>query len=166
MILHVFFLFLGNVTFVAKKKRNPWYVGGLHFGCQGCGGCCSGPGEGYIWVTRPEIELIAEFLEMSAGELRCDYIKRVGLRTTIIEHGLTKDCIFLREIEGDKKCVIYTVRPSQCRNWPFWPANLASAKAWNQATGKCPGVNRGKFHNSREIEIIKKNRKWWNEDKS
>jgi Fe-S-cluster containining protein len=167
----VFFLLLGDVISVAKKKKDSWYIAGLHFECQGCGGCCSGPGEGYIWVARREIELIAEFLEMSAAELRRGYLKRVGLRTTIIEHDQTRDCIFLREahgpigIEGAKKCVIYPVRPSQCRNWPFWPGNLASAKAWNQATRKCLGVNRGKFHNYREIERIKKNRKWWSEEK-
>jgi len=148
-----------------NRNRRPWYSTGLHFECQGCGGCCSGPGEGYIWVTRPEIKLIAEFLEVSVGELRRDYLKRVGLRTSIIEHDLTRDCIFLREIDGSKKCMIYAVRPSQCRNWPFWPSNLASGKAWNRATRKCPGVNRGKFYNCREIERIKKNKKWWNDAK-
>ena len=150
---------------MSKKKRTSWYVGGLHFECQGCGGCCSGPGEGYIWVTRPEIKLIADFLEVSVGELRHDYLKRVGLRTSIIEDDLTRDCIFLREIEGSKKCVIYSVRPSQCRNWPFWPSNLASGKAWNEATRRCPGVNRGRFYNSREIDRIKKRKKWWNDAK-
>ncbi|MHC4741931.1 MAG: YkgJ family cysteine cluster protein [Planctomycetota bacterium] len=151
---------------VGKKKRHPWYVGGLHFECQGCGGCCSGPGEGYIWVTRPEIELIAEFLKMTVGEFRSMYLKRVGLRTSIIEDSRTRDCVFLWQVEGGKQCAIYSVRPSQCRNWPFWPANLASAKAWNQATRKCPGVNRGKLHDCAEIERIKKNKKWWSEEKS
>ena len=109
--------------------------------------------------------MIADFLEVSVGELRHDYLKRVGLRTSIIEDDLTRDCIFLREIEGSKKCVIYSVRPSQCRNWPFWPSNLASGKAWNEATRRCPGVNRGRFYNSREIDRIKKRKKWWNDAK-
>lgn len=152
------------VTFMAKKKT-AWYVGGLHFECRGCGGCCSGPGEGYIWVTRPEIELIADGLEISVGELRRNFLRRVSLRTSIIEHAVTKDCIFLQEIEGSKQCVIYTVRPSQCRNWPFWPGNLANSKAWNEATRKCPGVNQGKFYNCRDIDRIRKNKKWWNDKK-
>ena len=153
------------VNSVGKKKRNPWYIGGLHFGCQGCGGCCSGPGEGFIWVTRREIELISDFLEMSVGDFKSLYLRRVGLRTSIVEHDLTKDCIFLENVDGAKTCAIYSVRPSQCRNWPFWPANLASAKAWNQSTRKCPGVNRGKFHDRAEIERIKKMRKWWSDEK-
>ena len=156
---------------VGKKKKTAWYVEGLHFECQGCGGCCAGPGEGYIWVTRPEIELIAELLEISIGRLKRDYLKRVALRTSIIEDPLTKDCIFLREahgpigIDGRKQCAIYTVRPSQCRSWPFWPSNLASGKAWNETTRKCLGVNRGRLHNCEEIKRIKKSKKWWNDAK-
>jgi len=111
------------------KNKTKWYVAGLHFECQGCGGCCSGPGEGYIWVTRPEIEIVADFLKMTVGQFRRKYLKRVGLRTTIIEHQTTKDCIFLQAGAGGKQCVIYSFRPSQCRSWPFWPGNLASPGA-------------------------------------
>jgi len=149
------------VTSVANRKKTPWYVDGLHFECQGCGGCCSGPGEGYIWVTRPEMKLIADSLEISVSQLKSDYLKRVGLRMSIIEHDLTKDCIFLRKIDGARKCMIYSVRPAQCRNWPFWPSNLASGKAWNEATRKCPGVNRGRLHTHEEIQKLKRLRKWW-----
>ena len=109
--------------------------------------------------------MIAGFLRISTGDLRRNYLKRVGLRATIIEHDLTKDCIFLRQIERGKKCMIYPVRPSQCRNWPFWPSNLASGKAWNQATRKCPGVNRGRLYSREEIDRIKKSRKWWSDAK-
>ncbi len=117
-------------------------------------------------MTRPEIELIAKFLEISPGELRRDYLRRVGLRTTIIEHELTKNCIFLRKIDGGKKCVIYSVRPSQCRSWPFWPSNLAGAGAWNKtARETCPGINRGRLYSYEEIEQIKKNKKWWRNPK-
>jgi len=143
----------------------PWYAAGLCFECQLCGACCSGPDEGYIWVTRPEIQLIADFLKLDAGKLRRDYLKRVGSRTTIIEQPTTKDCIFLREIDGKKRCMIYPVRPSQCRNWPFWPENLKNPTAWNSAGQKCPGVNQGKIHGLKEIETLKNSRKWWENDK-
>ncbi len=149
------------MTSVANRKKTPWYVDGLHFECQGCGGCCSGPAEGYIWVTRPEMKLIADSLEISVGQLKSDYLRRAGLRMSIIEHDITKDCIFLRKIDGARKCTIYSVRPAQCRNWPFWPGNLASGKAWNEATRKCPGVNRGRLHTYEEIQKLKRLRKWW-----
>ena len=91
----------------AVKNKTLWYGGGLHFECMQCGRCCSGPSEGYIWVTKPEIELIADFLKETTGQLRNKFLKRVGLRTTIIEQSLTKDCIFLQEIDGQKRCIIY-----------------------------------------------------------
>ena len=139
----------------------PWYVGGLHFECVQCGRCCSGPSEGYIWVTKPEIELIADFLKISVGQLRQKYLKRVGLRTTIIEHPGTRDCILLQDITGQKRCMIYPVRPSQCRAWPFWPENLTNPNAWNKAAQKCPGINQGRLYTYDEIEKIKRNKKWW-----
>lgn len=143
------------------KKRTTWYVAGLHFECNQCGGCCSGPGEGYIWATRPEIKFIADFLKVPESQLRKKYLKRIGLRTTIIEQPATKDCIFLREIDGQKRCVIYPIRPNQCRIWPFWPDNLANPNTWNSATQKCSGINRGKLYSYEEIEKIKKSKKWW-----
>jgi len=143
------------------KKRTRWYIAGLHFECTECGECCSGPGEGYIWVTRPEIEILADFLKMTVGQLRRKYLRRVGLRTTIIEHSTTKDCIFLEQCAGQKRCAIYSVRPAQCRSWPFWPSNLSSPNAWNEAGQKCPGINRGRHYSFEEIERIKKEKKWW-----
>jgi Fe-S-cluster containining protein len=143
------------------KDKTKWYVAGLHFECLGCGRCCSGPGEGYIWVTWPEIEIIANYLKMTMVQFRQKYLRRVGLRTTIIEHHTTKDCIFLRDGAGGKKCTIYSVRPSQCRSWPFWPNNLTSPGDWNNAAKKCPGINRGGLYSFEEIEEIKRNKKWW-----
>ena len=146
---------------VADKNKNTWYAGGLHFECQQCGRCCSGSSEGYIWVTRPEIKLIADFLKIKPEQVRQKYLRRVGLRTTVIEQSNTKDCVFLQRINGQKRCTIYSVRPSQCRTWPFWPDNLADADAWNKAAQRCSGINHGRFYSFEEIEKIKKSKKWW-----
>lgn len=89
-----------------NKNKTPWYITGLHFECQQCGNCCSGPGEGYIWATPPEIKLIAEYLKIPQGQLRQKYLKRIGLRTTIIEQPMTKDCVFLNHgLQGSQKKV-------------------------------------------------------------
>jgi hypothetical protein len=141
-------------------KKNTWYADGLNFECMQCGRCCSGPAEGYIWVAWPEMQLIADFLKIAPKELRRKYLKRVGLRTTITERQNTKDCVFLKEDNGLKRCVIYPVRPNQCRTWPFWASNLARADAWQQAAQKCRGVSRGRLYSFEEIESIKKS-KWW-----
>ena len=144
-----------------KEEKAPWYVAGLNFECQQCGRCCSGADAGYIWVTKPEIKLIADFLKVPVGQLCQKYIKRSGLRCTIIEQPVTKDCIFLQEIGGQKGCVIYPVRPSQCRTWPFWSDNLTNPNAWNRANEKCGGINCGRHYSYEEIEAIKNNKKWW-----
>lgn len=145
----------------STTKKNVWYAGGLCFQCLQCGQCCSGPGEGYIWATRPEIELIAGYLKMSVGELRRKYLRRVGMRTSIIEEPTTKDCIFLERTAEGKKCRIYPVRPTQCRTWPFWSRNLASTNSWNEAAQRCAGMNRGRRYNFDEIEKLRKTKKWW-----
>ena len=146
---------------MAKNSRTLWYSSGLHFECGQCGRCCSGPGEGYIWITKPEIKFVSDFLRISLEQLRQKFLKRIGLRTSIVEHPATRDCIFLQEIGNEKRCVIYPVRPNQCRTWPFWPENLQSIDKWNEACRKCPGINRGRFYSLDEIEKIKKSKQWW-----
>jgi len=147
-----------------SKKKNSWYVAGLHFECLQCGRCCSGPAEGTIWVSRREIELIADFLKLSEGQLRQKYMNRRGLRSTIIEDAVTRDCVFLQEVDGRKRCTIYPVRPNQCRGWPFWPENLTNTNAWNKAAKKCHGINRGRLYSLEKIEKIRKQKDWWLND--
>jgi len=134
-------------------KSKPWYHNGLAFECIRCGRCCAGPGEGYVWVRPEEIEAAAEHLGMSVEEFRQRYTRRVGRRVSLIEDQATKDCIFLsRDEKGLPMCLIYPVRPTQCRTWPFWPTNLISPAAWNLAGIRCPGINRGPLHPLGEIE--------------
>ena len=148
---------------MAKEKKQTWYVGGLHFECTGCGNCCSGPEEGYIWITKPEIERLAKHLSMTVEQLKSEYLKRVGTRWSIIEEPKSKDCMFL-SAGSCRSCAVYLVRPNQCRTWPFWNSNLQSPYEWNMAGTKCPGINRGKLYTFEEIERIRKQKKWWTED--
>lgn len=143
-------------------NKTKWYIAGLHFECSQCGRCCSGPDEGHIWITKPEIELLAKHLDMTVEQLRQKYLKRPGLRTSIIEHPLSKDCIFLK----NGGCIAYSVRPNQCRTWPFWANNLRSPYDWNTAAERCPGINRGRLYTCEEIEKIKKQKCWWNDNDS
>ena len=126
------------------RSRRPWYTDGLAFECTGCGGCCSGPNEGYVWVGPEEIRQAARFLNLPAAEFTRRYTRTVGGRVSLIEQS-NADCVFLGppDSAGVRRCVIYSVRPVQCRTWPFWKANLTSPLAWNEAGGRCPGINRG-----------------------
>jgi Fe-S-cluster containining protein len=148
------------------EKKKPWYIGGLHFECQQCGNCCAGPSEGFIWITKPEIEMLAEHLGLSVGKLREKYLVRLVTRTSIIEDPASRDCIFLSNINnGIRGCAVYPVRPNQCRTWPFWSSNLTSPSAWDSAALKCPGVNRGKLYTFEQINKLKKQKKWWEDEK-
>ena len=149
---------------VDKKIKTPWYIGGLHFECRQCGDCCSGPDEGVIWISRLEIKLLAEHLDISESQLRKKYLKRIRFRVSILENPQTKDCIFLKNIGGTKKCTIYDVRPMQCRSWPFWPINLDSPDDWSTAAKKCSGLNKGKLYTFDEIEKIENQKRWWRKD--
>ena len=145
--------------------KNRWYVCGLRFECTGCGACCAGPEEGYIWITAKETAFLADYLKMTVEAVRRKYIRRVGFRFSIVENPTTRDCIFLTAgRDGCRGCAIYPVRPNQCRTWPFWSGNLTSPDAWNLAAVKCPGINRGRLFTASEIEALRRQKKWWDDD--
>lgn len=120
----------------AEDKAEPWFSQGLKFKCTGCGDCCTGS-PGYVWVSEEEIHAIAKHLNLSIVEFRNKYIRQVGQRESLLEHPKNFDCIFLK----DRKCQIYTLRPKQCRTFPWWVYNLRSEADWNQASRYCEGIN-------------------------
>ena len=135
------------------RRKQPWYIGGLAFECQGCGRCCAGPEEGYVWVTDEEVARIAELLQRGEQEVRDAYVRRVGRRLSLREAMPSRDCVFLgRDERGRRMCEIYPVRPTQCRTWPHWPGNLRRAEDWRQAARRCPGINKGRLYDFNEIE--------------
>ena len=134
-------------------RKDPWYVAGLAFECTGCGACCAGPGEGYVWVTDSEIAAIAARLGMSQADMRQEYVRKVGRRFSLVERPDNRDCVFLvPDGEGGRRCRIYDERPTQCRTWPFWPGNLRTSDDWAFAGLRCRGINRGDIHGVDDIE--------------
>jgi Fe-S-cluster containining protein len=119
------------------QDDKPWYSEGLNFECTGCGQCCTGA-PGYVWVTEDEIIAMANHLELTIHEFTRRYLRRVGLRYSLIEDAKTFDCVFLK----NNKCEIYTVRPIQCRTFPWWPQNLKSKEDWEEAATKCEGIRK------------------------
>lgn len=140
---------------MAKEK---WYKDGLKFACTQCGNCCSGD-PGYVWATKEEIGRIAASLGRSDGWLDRTLVRRVGLRYSLTERE-DGDCIFLKRENGKALCSIYSVRPLQCRTWPFWNELLESSAAWADATRKCPGMNKGTHHSYVQIETVRTQRSW------
>jgi Fe-S-cluster containining protein len=145
-----------------KTMKNVWYMSGLHFECLGCGNCCAGPEEGYIWISKSEIEFLAKEMGLTPDEIKTKFLVRYGTRCSIKEDPKTKDCIFLTQHNGGSRgCAVYAARPNQCRTWPFWTDNLHNQDAWNWAAARCPGINRGRFYSFEEIEALKNQKQWW-----
>jgi len=114
----------------------PWYGDGLRFECTRCGKCCTGK-TGHVWVDESEIRALANVLSLSLDELGTRFLRKIGTRYSLLENGVTGDCVFLR----DGLCDVHAARPRQCRSFPFWSANLASKAAWNAAALECEGIN-------------------------
>ena len=128
-----------------KSGAGPWYRGGLGFECQACGQCCGGA-PGYIWATREEIARAAETLGMHVLDFCQVYVAEYQQGFSLREMG-NGDCCML----CDGKCRIYAARPLQCRIWPFWPSNVSSLRAWQDAGRRCPGIGRGRTWSEAEI---------------
>jgi Fe-S-cluster containining protein len=59
------------------------------------------------------------------------------------------DCVFLER--PAMHCAVYSARPSQCGEFPFWPEVLSSRQSWDRFALDCRGMNQGAFHNADEI---------------
>jgi len=81
-----------------SAAKNNWYIAGLHFECIQCGNCCSGPEEGVIWISKPQINRLADFLGQSVKDVHKKHLRKFGFRCSIKENPHTKDCIFLVNI--------------------------------------------------------------------
>ncbi len=88
--------------------------------CTQCNGACCRGESGYIWLNKKEIEEIANFLGLKSEIFLQEYCKKEGYRYSIKEIKRKGEhfCIFFEENKG---CQIYSVRPQQCREYPFWP---------------------------------------------
>ena len=98
--------------------------------------CCRGQ-SGRIWVNQQEILQICNSLNMNAIDFIQKHTDRTGNRLSIKERhsGHDFECVFLEGAQ--KKCSIYEVRPTQCRQFPFWNY---FRKHKDQAIKECPGI--------------------------
>ena len=127
--------------------NRSWYHEGLRFQCTGCGDCCTGA-PGFVWVNKAEMAAMAAYLGVEIAQFESRYVRTVGIRKSLIEHS-NGDCVFL---DGQRHCLAYSVRPRQCRSWPFWESNLRSPERWAHVCEDCPGAGTGTLVPLAEIE--------------
>jgi uncharacterized protein len=125
----------------------PWFHEGLRFECTGCGDCCTGA-PGYVWVNQEEISALAQRLGLAADEFERKYVRRVGVRRSLVEFP-NGDCVFFDG--GSRRCTVYEDRPRQCRTWPFWQSNVRTPETWQETCQACPGSGRGQLVTVEEV---------------
>jgi Fe-S-cluster containining protein len=134
------------MIFFMANADEPWYHTGLRFRCTQCGHCCTGT-PGFVWVNDEELQALAEFLHEPLEQV-------VAVHTRLAHNGRSLrerangDCVFY---DQDAGCTIYSVRPRQCRTWPFWASNVRSPLAWEQTCKACPGSGQGDLIPAEEI---------------
>jgi Fe-S-cluster containining protein len=124
----------------------PWYQDGLRFTCTRCGKCCTGA-PGFVWVNDEELAAIARLRGESVEEVRDRYTHMATRGRTLSEKN-NGDCVFYDRTEG---CTVYSVRPRQCRTWPFWESNVATPETWDRTCEICPGSGQGELIPAEEI---------------
>jgi len=145
----------------------PFWSNGLSFGCTGCGKCCQNDGE--AWLDTDEFVDLVDFLQLSQEEVLDKYIDKImggwvrlqNKVSSLIDASVADSCIMLQE--DGKTCSIYSVRPAQCRTYPYWPrllynesnwlseavlptgtaasSALPESRQWSAAMGGCEGVS-------------------------
>jgi len=126
--------------------NKKFYQNGLNFTCMECGECCRLP-EGRVDIIPDEVSAISVYLGIKEEEFLKQYCAIAEEKVELRENA-QKECIFLE----DNRCIIYPVRPLQCRTFPFWPENLKSHFRWSQLKQFCRGIDQGKHHSIEKIE--------------
>jgi Fe-S-cluster containining protein len=87
-----------------------------NFKCVRCGNCCKW--SGYVRISQNEINLIADYLDMTIDNFIDKYTRLTSDRRglSLIENP-DGSCIFYKE--SPSGCEINDVKPIQCRNFPF-----------------------------------------------
>ena len=123
-----------------------WYQEGLRFRCTRCGNCCTGA-PGYVWLSPEEIRAIAQHRGETVVQVTALYT-RLASRGRSLREKANGDCVFYDRQEG---CLVYPVRPRQCRTWPFWESNVLTPEDWERTQAVCPGSGRGELIPAEEI---------------
>lgn len=124
--------------------RHYFFDQGLFFECQRCGRCCTGA-PGTVYVAPDEVPAVAKHLNLPVPSFIRAYLYPYKDSYSIREDD-QGNCLFF-----DKGCLIYPVRPLQCRSFPFWFANVRSESRWAQVRRNCPGIGKGRCFSRSEI---------------
>jgi uncharacterized protein len=132
----------------AQLDRRYFFDDGLRFECAQCGKCCTGA-PGSVRLSEKEILQLAELFGISRAAFARDFTRKIepadapenSFGSSIVSLIEREDgsCIFLK----DGKCGVHSLRPAQCRTFPFWTKNLRTEDSWQRTGLECPGIGSG-----------------------
>lgn len=124
---------------------------GLNFSCERCGSCCAGK-PGVVFMSREELYALAEHEGLGVEQfikVFCRWMEADdGTKFLSLRETSGYECIFWNKDTG---CSVYSLRPVQCRTYPFWSDVMRNKNSWDREKEKCPGINCGTLHGKREI---------------
>lgn len=119
----------------------------VRFECTQCGDCCRFGPDAVVWVSREEVERIANHLGVDVAAVAARTRRDEGRRTIIPDaDGI---CPFLDR--QTNACTVYAARPDQCRSYPFWPSLVLFPASWEAEKQRCEGIGRGELISPEEI---------------
>ncbi len=134
---------------LVNKGEVPYYEQvPLHFGCTGCGRCCTRPG--VVYLHAKDRERLSLFLGVSVAELCDNFLERDEHGEWVARVEAQRPCPFL---EGEA-CGVYEARPEQCRTYPFWPELVDQEDSWKEEAEHCPGIHQGRAYKPTEIRRL------------
>ncbi|TFG65185.1 MAG: YkgJ family cysteine cluster protein [Spirochaetales bacterium] len=132
--------------------QGNFYDKGLSFTCVRCSRCCRIE-PGFVFLSARDCKKMADFFSIAVPvflEKYCRIVDIGAFKRYSLREKDNYDCIFWE----NGKCIVYESRPRQCSSYPFWPANLMDAEAWNSLQTTCPGINQGKKHSKKDIKGV------------
>jgi Fe-S-cluster containining protein len=104
--------------------------------CQTCSGKCCRWG-GYVWVSEDDLIAIAGYLNLSLDEFANEYVRACYGRLSLQERLRNGEYHCALFDPFNNCCLVYPVRPEQCRSFPFWEGYRTN---YRKLLEFCPGV--------------------------
>ncbi|MCJ7715531.1 MAG: YkgJ family cysteine cluster protein [Anaerolineales bacterium] len=120
------------------ENQNSFPINFDENACKTCGGNCCRGFTGYVWISREELENVAEARKMDLASFSKQYVRQVKDRLSLQERHINGEhfCCFFDPIEC--QCTIYQNRPDQCRTFPYWNQYKID---FQELLLECPGVS-------------------------
>lgn len=100
-----------------------------------------------MYLGAADIPRMADYLGLTPAEFELRHVYRTK-KYARLRNPREKRCVFL-SAEG---CSVHSVKPTQCRTFPFWPEIVESKAEWLRTGSWCPGIGAGELIQITAIE--------------